>query len=129
VVGWFISLAEINTFFADPANLSESQSMAFCVLSFSELFHMLGMTDVKHSFVRVFKDKNLLLWVSFFVGMGLQFLVIETPGLNTFFRVFTLSDDPIEYLWVFLLALTPLVAHELVVSASWLRDKISRRAR
>lgn len=122
------SLSEINAFFDVPVQLEEAQSMAFCVLSFSELFHMLGMTDVKHSFIRVFKDKNWLLWISFFVGMGLQFLVIETPGLNTFFRVYSLSDDPIEYVWVFILALTPLLAHEIVVLVQWLRAKISHRA-
>ena len=82
--------------------------MAFCVLSFSEPFHMLGMTDVRHSFVRVFKDPNLMLWVAFFLGLGLQFFVIETPGVNSFFSVYTLHDQPLDYLWEFLLAMTPL---------------------
>jgi magnesium-transporting ATPase (P-type) len=65
--------------------------MAFCVLSFSELFHMLGMTDTRHSVIRVFKDANPMLWLSFFLGLGLQFFVIETPGVNSFFKVYTLT--------------------------------------
>ncbi len=125
-VGAF-SISDINAYFNSNATaLEEAQSMAFCVLSFSELFHMLGMTDVKHSFVRVFKDANKMLWVAFFLGMGLQFFVIETPGVNTFFSVYKLSDEPIEYLWVFLLALTPLIFHEISVFVQWIIKK--RRA-
>jgi Ca2+-transporting ATPase len=101
----------------------EAQSMAFCVLSFSELFHMLGMTDTRHSVVRVFKDANPMLWLSFFLGLGLQFFVIETPGVNSFFKVYTLSDDPIDYLWVFLLAMAPLLVHEISVFCRWIIKK------
>lgn len=114
------SLGQINDYFAIKnaagvlANLEEAQSMAFCVLAFSELFHMLGMTDIRRSFVYVFKDKNLMLWISFFLGLALQIFVIETPNINTFFGVYALSDSPIDYVYVFVLAVMPLVAHEFV---------------
>lgn len=117
-------------FDASSANLEECQSMAFTVLSFSELFHMLGMVDTKHSFIRVFKDKNILLWVSFFLGLGLQFLVIECPGLSSsggvegFFHTYPLHDNPIDYLWVFMLSLLPLLAHEVAVLVLFLKKKI-----
>lgn len=118
------ALSSINAYFTQyPDMLEESQSMAFCVLSFSELFHMLGMTDTKHSVVRVFKDKNGMLWLSFFLGLALQFFVIETPGVNGFFQVYPLHDEPIEYLWVFLLAICPLIAHELSVFFRFLIKK------
>lgn len=118
------ALSSINAYFTQyPDMLEESQSMAFCVLSFSELFHMLGMTDTKHSVVRVFKDKNGMLWLSFFLGLALQFFVIETPGVNGFFQVYPLHDEPIEYLWVFLLAICPLVAHEISVFFRFLIKK------
>jgi len=118
------TLDAINSYFSsNPEMLEESQSMAFCVLSFSELFHMLGMTDTRHSVVRVFKDKNGLLWLSFFLGLALQFFVIETPGVNGFFQVYPLHDEPIEYLWVFLLAICPLIAHELSVFFRFLIKK------
>jgi Ca2+-transporting ATPase len=128
--GIAFSLANLRSVLTDDslsALCEEAQSMAFCVLSFSELFHMLGMTDVKHSFVRVFKDKNLMLWLSFFLGMALQFFVIETPGVHEFFKVYTLHDDPIDYLWVFLLAITPLVAHEIVVFCLFLKKKMRKQ--
>ncbi len=119
------SIGDINNFFANGTMLAESQSMAFCVLAFSELFHMLGMTDVKHSIARVFKNKNFLLWLSFFLGLGLQILVIETPYINSFFKVFKLSDDPIEWLYVFLLAIAPIIVHEIVVLVNFIRKKTS----
>jgi hypothetical protein len=65
--------------------------MAFCVLSFSELFHMLGMTDTRHSVIRVFKDANLDALALILPWLGLQFFVIETPGVNSFFKVYTLT--------------------------------------
>lgn len=124
----YMSLSQINQYFQNETALEEAQSMAFCVLSFSELFHMLGMTDVRHSFVRVFKDANLLLWVSFFLGMGLQLFVIETPYVNSFFKVYTLSDESIEYLWVFLLSLSPLFVHEISVFVRWIAKKTKKVA-
>ena len=126
----YVRIEDLNAYFAAVdsngvlANLEEAQSMAFCVLSFSELFHMLGMTDTKHSVMRVFKDPNLMLWIAFFLGMGLQFLVIETPGLNTFFNVYPLHDQPLDYLWVFLLAVSPLLVHELSVFLRWIIGKM-----
>jgi Ca2+-transporting ATPase len=126
------SIADINAYFAvkDNAgvltNLEDAQSMAFCVLSFSELFHMLGMTDTHHSFVRVFKDKNVLLWVAFFLGIGLQAFVILTPGVNTFFSVY--SIDGMEWLYVFLLSISPLLVHEIVVFILFLKRKAKEKA-
>jgi Ca2+-transporting ATPase len=121
--GLVFSLDNLRTVLSDDALREEAQSMAFCVLSFSELFHMLGMTDTRHSVIRVFKDANPMLWLSFFLGMGLQFFVIEVPGVNSFFKVYPLSDDPIDYLWVFLLAMTPLLVHEISVFFQWIIKK------
>ncbi len=118
---------DINAYLSlSEAHLEECQSMAFCVLSFSELFHMLGMTDNKHSVIRVFRDKNILLWISFFLGFALQLFVIEVPGVNTFFKVYTLHDEPMDYLYVFLLALTPLLAHEIAVFARFIKKKLAK---
>ncbi|MCR4563003.1 MAG: calcium-translocating P-type ATPase, PMCA-type [Bacilli bacterium] len=120
------TLGGLNQYFSDATKLAEAQSMAFCVLSFSELFHMLGMTDANHSFVRVFKDKNLMLWISFFLGFALQFFVIETPYVNDFFKVYPLHDEPIDYLYVFLLAILPLVVHEITVLVKFIRKKAKK---
>ncbi len=126
--------ADINAFLdtvnADGVkhNLEEAQSMAFCVLSFSELFHMLGMTNTKKSFIHVFKDKNILLWVSFFLGIGLQLAVIETPYVNNAFSVYPLHDEPMDYLYVFALSIVPLVVHEIAVLVMFIKKKLSKKA-
>lgn len=125
--GIALDVTAINNYFtAHPQQLEESQAMAFTVLAFSELFHMLGMTNVKKSFVFVFADPNKMLWLSFFIGLGLQFLVVETPGLNNFFSVYPLHDHPIDYLWVFLLAIVPLVIHEITVLVLWIKKVVSK---
>ena len=90
----------------------QAQTAAFCVLSLSELFHMIGMTSIRKSFVHNFKSKNWLLWVAFLLGLGLQFAVVEIPGLNSFFKCYSL--DFIHWLYILALSLAPLVVHEIV---------------
>ena len=123
-IGFTLNPVEIRSFFdsCDILVLEEAQAMAFCVLSMSELFHMLAMTDTKHSFVHIFKDKNLLLWVSFFLGLALQFFVIFTPGINTVFQVVPLEGW--DFLWLFGLGVSPLILHEIVVFIRFLKNKI-----
>ncbi len=105
--------------------LEEAQAMAFCVLSMSELFHMLGMTNVKKSFIHIFKDKNWLLWISFVLGILLQFFVIFTPGVNTVFQVVPLEGW--DYAWVFGLGISPLILHEIIVFILWITKKIKKQ--
>ncbi len=121
------TLEAIQGYFSDEIKLEEAQSMAFTVLAFSELFHMLGMTDTRHTFFRVFKDKNKMLWIAFFVGMALQFAVIEIPGVNQVFSVFTLHDEPIDYAYVFGFAVIPLVVHEIVVFVNFIIRLIKKK--
>ncbi len=102
----------------------QAQTSAFCVLSLSELFHMLGMTSIRKSFVHNFWSKNWLLWVSFVVGVLLQVAVVNVPGLNTFF-----SCEPLDIKhWGFVVALSvaPLVVHEIVALVLFLRKKLAK---
>ena len=98
--------------------------MAFCVLSLSELFHMLGMVDAKKSFIHVFRDKNFVLWGAFVLGFALQILFIFTPGLNTILQVVALQGW--DFLWVGLLMISPVVVHEIVCFISWVTKKIKK---
>lgn len=115
------SLSQIAEYFTDSHQLMISQAMAFSVLSFSELFHMLGMVNMKKSFIFVFKDKNPLLWASFAIGIGLQLLVIFTPGLNTLFKVY--PPQGMDWLWVILLSISPLIIHEIVALVLFLKER------
>ena len=102
----------------------QSITSAFCVLSLSELFHMLGMTSLRKSFVHNFWSKNWLLWVSFGVGVLLQVAVVNIPGLNSFFSCYPLDLSH----WGIVLALSaaPLLAHEVVALIIFLKKKASR---
>ena len=98
-----------------------AQTCAFSVLGISELFHMLGMTSLRQSFVHNFKSKNKLLWIALFAGIALQVLVVEVPGLNNFFKCSALA--PKYWALVFGLSLLPLVVHEIVALILYLGRK------
>ncbi len=105
--------------------VSQAQTTAFCVLSLSELFHMLGMTSIRKSFVHNFKTKNKLLWISFIVGILLQIGVVVTPYVNYFFKCAQL--DFTHWLLVFGLSVLPLIAHEIVALILFIIDKVKKK--
>ena len=102
----------------------QCQTAAFCVLSLSELFHMLGMTSIKKSFVHNFWSKNWLLWASFVAGIGLQVAVVNIPGVNGFFSCYPLD---IKH-WGIVIALSaaPILVHEIVVLVIFLKKKVTQ---
>ena len=105
--------------------LAMSQTAAFCVLGLSELFHMLGMTSIRKSFVHNFWSKNWLLWVAFVLGFGLQVMVVEVPGLNTFFKCYPL--DLAHWGIIIALSAAPLVVHEIVALILFVIKKAKQR--
>ena len=119
------SLEDIAQLFDSNADiLMQSQTAAFCVLSLSELFHMLGMTSLRKSFVHNFWSKNWLLWVAFGLGVALQVAVVNIPGLNNFFSCAPL--DIKHWGIVFALAFAPLVVHEIVALVLFIKRKVQR---
>ncbi len=90
----------------------ECTTFAFTVLAMSQVFHMLGMNDVKHSFINIFKKKNILLYISFFLGFALQIFVTEVNGITDIFS--TVSLDFYEWLILLAFAILPLVIHEIL---------------
>ena len=108
----------------DVAVRMQAQTAAFCVLSLSELFHMLGMTSLRKSFVHNFWSKNWLLWLSFVLGIGLQVAVVNIPGLRGFFSCYPL--DIAHWGIVAALSAAPLVVHEIVALILFIKRKVSR---
>ncbi len=90
----------------------QAQTFAFTVLAMAQIFHMVGMTDIKHSFINVFKGKNWMLAVAFVFGFALQVLVTEVNGMNMVFGTTHLE----YYEWFELVgfAIVPLVVHEIL---------------
>ncbi len=119
------SFMEIKDLYAsNPSVLHQAQTMAFTTLAFSELFHMIGMSDVNRSFVHVFKDKNWMMLVAFAAGIILQLFVIETPGVQELFTTANLSWD--EWLITLAFSIIPLVLHEVIVGIKFLKRKFAK---
>jgi Ca2+-transporting ATPase len=93
--------------------LGQARTMAFVTLAFSELMHMIGMSDVKHSFIHVFKDKNWMMALAFALGIVLQIIVVMVPGISSIFKTSWLSG--MEWLITIGLCLIPIVIHEFLV--------------
>ena len=114
---WFqghVGFMDIKAFYeANKAYLAQARTMAFTTLAFAELFHMIGMTDVKHSFIHIFKDKNLMLWIALAAGVLLQLLVVEVPGFSDLFKTSGLTIY--DWLMTAALSVLPLVVHEIYV--------------
>ena len=123
--GHATSLEQIAEVLTNNADIRmQSQTAAFCVLSLSELFHMLGMTSIRKSFIHNFWSKNWLLWLSFVLGIGLQVAVVNIPGLNGFFSCYPL--DIAHWGIIIALSVAPLVVHEIVALVLLIKRKASR---
>ena len=97
----------------DEAILRQAQTMSFTALGFAELIHMVCMSSVEHSAFKVFKNKNWMMLLAFVLGVGLQFFVILTPGVQDVFK--TTSLGAAEWGITAAAAFVPLVAHEIEV--------------
>ena len=93
--------------------LRQAQTMAFTGLGFAELIHMVCMSSVEHTAFRVFKNKNWMMLLAFILGVGLQFFVVLTPGVQEVFKTSSLGWQ--EWLITAAAAFVPLVAHEIEV--------------
>ena len=101
--------------------LMQAQTMSFTALGFAELIHMVCMSNVDRSFIHVFKNKNKMMLLAFVLGIGLQFFVVLTPGVQNVFK--TSSLDWHEWLITAAAAFVPLVAHEIEVLVKYIIKK------
>lgn len=102
----------------------DARTMAFTTLGLAELFHMIGMSNIKKSFIYVFQGTNWFFILAFAFGLVLQIAVTEIPGLTT---IFLGHDDGLEwYYWCYclLLGMVPLIVHEIMVPYFRERDVI-----
>ena len=106
--------------------LLQAQSMAFCVLSISELFHMVGMSNPNKSFIHIFENKNYMMAIAFFAGLALQLFVIEAPFMNSIFS--THNFDANEWIVMVICSLLPLIVHEIYVLILKIKTKGKKNA-
>ncbi|GAB6154037.1 calcium-translocating P-type ATPase, SERCA-type [Desulfosporosinus burensis] len=95
-----------------PDSLMHAQTMAFAVLSISQLFHSLNMRHPDKSIFQLglFTNKNLI--YSIILGILLQVIVITVPALASIFKVYPLTF--MDWAFVLVLSIMPLVINELV---------------
>lgn len=100
-----------------PENISEealthAQTMAFVVLSVSQLVHSLNMRSDKKSIFQVGFFTNKFLIAAILFGIFLQEVVITVPFLASVFKVYDLNMK--DWGFVGLLSLVPLILNEIV---------------
>lgn len=98
---------------SSPDVLLRSQTYAFTVLGFSQLFHAIGMRNVNLSVFRMNHRNNPFMFAAFGIGLFLQMIATEIPVLTELFGAARLSLK--EWLALTLLSAVPLLFHELFV--------------
>ena len=96
----------------NPMILSRAQTYAFTVLGLSQLFHAVGMRNMRKSVFAMDHLSNKLMIAAFFAGVALQAAVTEIPFLVHAFQTVRLSAG--EWGRLLLLAAAPLFAHEVI---------------
>ena len=109
----------------DASILRQAQTMSFTALGFAELIHMVCMSSVEHSAFKVFGNKNWMMLLAFVAGVGLQFFVVLTPGVQEVFSTSSLSWK--EWLITAAAAFVPLFAHEIEVLIKHIHRKLKNK--
>lgn len=94
--------------YRDPKH---AQTMAFVVLSISQLFHAFNFRHSKKSIFTMGFTSNKFLFLSLLLGIFLQSIIIVVPFLAKSFKVFPLNLS--DWAFVMGLAILPLVFNEI----------------
>ncbi|EOR26309.1 ATPase P [Clostridium sartagoforme AAU1] len=95
-----------------PESLRHAQTMAFVVLSVSQLFYSLAMRNETKSLFQVGILKNKWLIASVLFGILLQFIIITIPFTAEIFKVYSLEFK--DWVIVILISLIPFVVNEII---------------
>lgn len=104
-----------------PDSLKHAQTMAFVVLSVSQLFYSLSMRNESKSLFQVGVFKNKWLIASLLFGILLQFAIISIPFTANIFKVYSLDFK--DWGLVILISLIPFVVNEIVKIFFRLKDR------
>lgn len=101
--------------------LTYAQTMAFLVLSISQLVHALNLRHTSKSIFQVGLWGNKLLLAAILLGLLMQVTIVSVPPLAGIFRVTSLTT--IDWLWVLGLSLLPLISNEIIKMLRLLRQR------
>lgn len=93
-------------------SLLHAQTMAFMVMSISELVHSLNVRSTEKSIFKLGFFTNKLLLGSILIGICLQTMILFTPILRNIFSVYMLNLY--DWSWIILLSLMPLIVNEII---------------
>lgn len=96
----------------NPEALMHAQTIAFVVLSGTQLIHSLNMRSSDKSIFKIGLFSNMYLIYAMIVGIGLQMAVIYTPPIARMFNVIPLTLT--DWVLVIILSLIPLVINEII---------------
>lgn len=102
-------------------NVTHAQTMAFVVLSVSQLFYALNMRHPSKSIFQVGLFTNKYLIGSIIIGIFLQDIIITVPFLANVFNVYDLTIN--DWLVVSLLSISTLVINEIAKIFIRLKNK------
>lgn len=111
--GRSVTVEGINEMMLIGDTFMRCQTYAFTTLGVSQLFHALGMRDVKTSVFRMNYSRNRMMIFAFFFGLLLQIAVTEIAFFEGVFETVELSLQEWERLLI--LSTVPLWFHELRV--------------
>lgn len=116
---WNLSVLHIGVMKADV--LRHAQTMAFVVLSVSQLFHALNLRSERKSIFQsgIFTNKPLI--YSLVLGIVIQLIIISTPFFGEVFEVYHLNLD--DWALVIGLSIIPLVINEIVKAVKRIGNK------
>jgi Ca2+-transporting ATPase len=128
LLAFVIGLLEQGVTFANISSVSHgdeafiyASTMAFVVLAVSQLFYSFTMRNEKKSILQVGIFSNTKLVGSLVIGVLLQLIVIGVPFLQNAFGVTMLEFA--DFIYVFGLALIPVLINELLKLVTYLKNK------
>lgn len=110
VEGILIGSLTLFSYVVGTSYLGNGSTMAFAVLSLSQLFHAYNMRS-RHSLFRVGFLTNKIMNVSFLICTSLQILVITQPWLQSIFQVSSLTVP--QWIVVISCSIAPVIFMEL----------------
>ena len=110
--GFIIGIVSITSFLTryKKVNLIYAQSMAFIVLSFSQLFLSLSIRSEKEYLFKIGLFSNMKLIYSILLGVIIQIILIKIPSFNLFFNTQNLSTN--DWIISIILSLIPFIISE-----------------
>ena len=110
--GLFITTATICAYKIGLKDSHEvGMTMAFCVLAISQLFHALNQRSNTESIFTTGNGRNLFLFASIVLSLGILTIVLFVPSFKNFFSLVSLKFN--EWIIVTLLSLLPLALVEI----------------